>query len=150
MNEPPLDSPLRRRHENCVQASIGDPRHNRNYRCNPSILIQYQHNTSREYNIIIDTGKTFRESILRWFPINRVRSVDAVLLTHGHADAIFGLDDIRSVQPLDSNTPMPVYLSKECEAVVRKVFFYLFPSPDKSPSESLPLISHSLSRSLSL
>jgi phosphoribosyl 1,2-cyclic phosphodiesterase len=144
MQEPPVGSRFRRNHEISLKASIGDPRHNPNYRCNPSILIQYQLNTSQEFNIVIDTGKTFREAILRWFPLNKVRSVDAVLLTHGHADAIFGLDDIRSVQPINTKTPMPVYLSKECEQIVRKVFFYLFPSPDKNPSESMPLPSSSL------
>lgn len=128
----PLDSRYLKNYEISRKAAIGDPRDNRNYRCNPSILIQYNHLTNDETNIIIDTGKTFRESIIRWFPSNNVKSVDAVILTHGHADAIFGLDDIRSVQPLNSTKPMPVYLSKECEIAVRKVFFYLFPSETDS------------------
>jgi phosphoribosyl 1,2-cyclic phosphodiesterase len=123
------------------KAAFGDPRFNKNYRCNPSILIQYHHQTSEETNILIDAGKTFRESIIRWFPVNHVRSIDAVILTHGHADAILGLDDIRSVQPLNSKKPMPVYLTKECEQVVRKVFFYLFPN-ENSSGLSLPLVLH--------
>lgn len=76
-------------------------------------------------------GKTFREGIIRWFPKNDIKSVDAVILTHGHADAIFGLDDLRSVQMPKIKTP--VYLTDECLQIVRNVFFYLFPtiSPNK-------------------
>jgi phosphoribosyl 1,2-cyclic phosphodiesterase len=104
----------------------GDPAFNKNYRCNPSLLIQFQREGS-ERNVIIDCGKTFRESILRWFPRYKVRSVDAIVLTHGHADAIFGLDDVRSVQPRNIKAPMDVYLSPECLKVVSYTFPYLFP-----------------------
>jgi phosphoribosyl 1,2-cyclic phosphodiesterase len=125
-------------YDNSQKAAIGDPRFNKNYRCNPSILIQYRHQTTEETNVVIDAGKTFRESIIRWFPMNKVRSIDAVILTHGHADAILGLDDIRSVQPMNSTKPMPVYLTKECEQVVRKVFFYLFPNQNSDSGFSPP------------
>ena len=106
-----------------LKGAEGDPRNNKNYRCNPSLLIQCR---EQNKNIIIDAGKTFRESILRWFPKYEVSSVDAIILTHGHADAIFGLDDIRSVQ---SKTPQPmsVHLSKECFRVVSYTFPYLLP-----------------------
>ena len=111
-----------------LKGSEGDPRNNKNYRCNPSILIQCR---EQKKNIIIDTGKTFRESILRWFPKYEVSSVDAIILTHGHADAIFGLDDVRSVQ---SKTPQPmsVHLSQECLRVVSYTFPYLMPPPPVS------------------
>lgn len=115
-----------------LKASEGDPRYNKNYRCNPSLLIQH-----KDKNIIIDVGKTFRESIIRWIPKYKVRSVDAVVLTHGHADAIFGLDDVRSVQ---SRTPEPmnVHLSKECLHVVSYTFPYLMPPPPVSMTASGP------------
>lgn len=108
------------------KAAVGNPVNNKNYRCNPSLLVSYCNN-NRTTNIVFDAGKTFREAILRWFPRHGVASVDAVVLTHGHADAIFGLDDIRSVQRPDLPA-MPVYLSPECYSVVQKVFFYMFPA----------------------
>ena len=48
----------------------------------------------------IDVGKTFRENAIRWYPKHGVTKLDAVLLTHGHADAILGLDDLRGLQVL--------------------------------------------------
>lgn len=41
------------------KAAVGDPRNNKNYRCNPSILVQHNHDTPQSKNIIIDMGTTF-------------------------------------------------------------------------------------------
>lgn len=112
-------------HRTSLMAAAGDPAHNKNYRCNPSILIRYRGGAEAEKNILVDVGKTFRESIIRWFPRHEVSSVDAVLLSHGHADAILGLDDIRGVQDRFIVEPLNVYLSKDCMDVVRKMLYYL-------------------------
>jgi phosphoribosyl 1,2-cyclic phosphodiesterase len=48
--------------------------------------------------VLIDCGKTFREVILNLFPKHGLREVGALLLTHGHADAILGMDDLRDLQ----------------------------------------------------
>ena len=45
----------------------------------------------RERVVLIDTGPDFREQALR----NKLTRVDAVFYTHGHADHILGLDDLR-------------------------------------------------------
>src|SRR3546814_640531 len=42
----------------------------------------------------------------------QIASIDACVLTHGHADAIFGLDDLRGVQPPPTNDSLPIYLSQ--------------------------------------
>ncbi|THH11772.1 hypothetical protein EW145_g440 [Phellinidium pouzarii] len=47
------------------------------------------------WTIVIDVGKTFLASALEWFPKYGLRKIDAVLLTHAHADAMNGLDDLR-------------------------------------------------------
>lgn len=48
--------------------------------------------------VLIDCGKTFREVILNLFPKHGLKEVSALLLTHGHADAILGMDDLRDLQ----------------------------------------------------
>ena len=143
----------------------GDPRFNRNYRNNPSLVIsltqnhqmtqqqqQQQHEQRAEEdeetsistkNIIIDVGKTFREASLRWFPIHSIQSLDAVILTHEHADASFGLDDIRGYQKFDLASlkdfeinkanrpiqiPMHVFLSQPCLSDLASRFTWLFPN----------------------
>lgn len=87
----------------------GNPKDNRDYRNNPSLLVSYcqennddddnsndQHQTCQ--NVVIDVGKTFREGALRWFPEYGISSLDAIVLTHHHMDAVGGLDDVRGFQ----------------------------------------------------
>ncbi|KAE8892690.1 hypothetical protein PF005_g10109 [Phytophthora fragariae] len=69
----------------------------RNRRLNPSLLIR---NLQANTNVLVDCGKTFREAALRIFPKIGVSAVHSVVLTHDHADACLGLDDLREVQPL--------------------------------------------------
>jgi hypothetical protein len=47
--------------------------------------------------ILIDCGKTFYESMIEWFPVYGITHLDGVILTHGHADAVFGIDDLRGL-----------------------------------------------------
>lgn len=61
----------------------GDPKRNKDYRNNPSLLINHYENGESK-NIIIDVGKTFREGALRWMPIHDIDSLDAIILTHHH------------------------------------------------------------------
>lgn len=53
---------------------------------------------SDTWNILIDCGKTFRAAYFEQLITRKVRSIDALLLTHEHADAIQGLDDLRDLQ----------------------------------------------------
>ena len=46
-------------------------------------------------------GKTFRETAIRWILERGIDgSIDAILLTHEHVDAVAGLDDVRGIQKL--------------------------------------------------
>src|SRR5438046_2775601 len=65
-----------------------DPR-NRRRRC--SLLVETQSRT-----ILIDTAPDLREQLID----ARVSRLDAVLLTHAHADHLHGIDDLRAVNRL--------------------------------------------------
>ncbi|CAG8505065.1 7799_t:CDS:10 [Dentiscutata heterogama] len=67
-----------------------------NVRRNTSLLIRVNHEDGRVRNIVIDCGKTFYVSALKWWPHYGLRQIDALILTHPHADAINGLDDLRA------------------------------------------------------
>mmetsp|Transcript_10436 Transcript_10436/g.18792 ORF Transcript_10436/g.18792 Transcript_10436/m.18792 type:complete len:355 (-) Transcript_10436:9-1073(-) len=127
----------------CVVSQLamrGSPDRNRNYRGNPALLIQHRSATGRLSNIQIDVGKTFRESTLRWYPRFGVDHLEAVIITHDHADAFMGLDDLRTVQQLPRETkigemafarevipPLPVFVSERHMSKVQSTFPYLVP-----------------------
>lgn len=123
-----------------MQSMKGQPDCNRNYRGNPGLLIQYAAADGEARNIQIDAGKTYREHLLRWYPRFGVRWVDAVIITHDHADATLGMDDLRSVQQLPhSSKPgnafaamqetvaMPVFVPSRHMPRIRQLFPYLMP-----------------------
>ncbi|KAH0855955.1 hypothetical protein HID58_084216, partial [Brassica napus] len=114
----------------CSQSLSLLPHLNPNYRCNTSLLIDYccEEENGRHYYIIIDVGKSFREQVLRWFTFYKIPRIDSIILTHEHADAIHGLDDIRSFQPRGSATdtnPLPVFLSQFTMESISTRFPYL-------------------------
>ena len=104
---------------------IERPNNSRNLRNNPSALLSLApRGGGAPRHVMIDAGKTMRASVSRWFPLLRVRDLSAVILTHPHADAMLGLDDLRDIAP---RRLLPVYLSRECLEVVRRSFAYLVP-----------------------
>eukprot|EP00730_Choanoeca_flexa_P016277 TRINITY_DN7659_c0_g1_i2.p1 TRINITY_DN7659_c0_g1~~TRINITY_DN7659_c0_g1_i2.p1 ORF type:complete len:396 (+),score=71.46 TRINITY_DN7659_c0_g1_i2:41-1228(+) len=122
--------------------------HSKNRRNNPSLLIQYKADEHAETeNIIIDCGKTFREQIYRFFPKFGVKSLRGVILTHDHADAVLGLDDLRDVQHyqhvIDPETgaitwqvdkPMQVFCSDQTFNRMATAFPYLTTGVSSPPA----------------
>ncbi|KAE8790979.1 hypothetical protein D1007_34626 [Hordeum vulgare] len=96
---------------------------NRNRRRNTSILLRHV-TPSRTSNILIDAGKFFYHSALQWFPAFGLREIDAVIITHSHADAIGGLDCLRdwtnNVQP-----SIPIYVAPRDYEVMKMTHHYL-------------------------
>ncbi|EPQ29119.1 uncharacterized protein PFL1_03407 [Pseudozyma flocculosa PF-1] len=100
----------------------------RNHRgCTSVALVgRHSHDDDDGSTILIDCGKTFYSSALVHFPRNGIRRLKAVLLTHAHADAILGLDDLRAwtmgsvVQPF-----VDIYLTEQCMQTVQGMFPYL-------------------------
>ena len=92
-------------------------------RLRPSILL-----SRNGQNVVIDTTPDFRAQALT----ARLDHLEAVLLTHGHADHIQGFDDIRPFN-IRQRIAMPVYGSQETFRVIRRAFSYVF---DTKPSLS--------------
>ncbi|XP_062184366.1 putative hydrolase C777.06c [Phragmites australis] len=112
----------------CSTALSLPPDRNPNYRLNTSLLIDYCHNDGTHKYTLIDVGKTFREQVLRWFVHHKVPSVDAIILTHDHADAILGLDDIWVVQPSNGENDadqIPIFLTQFTMDSIAARFPYL-------------------------
>lgn len=81
---------------------------------------------THDSTILIDCGKTFYSNAIVHFPRNGIRSIRAVLLTHAHADAILGLDDLRAwTMGGVIQRYVDIYLTQECMTVVEGMFPYL-------------------------
>ena len=95
-----------------------------NRRRNTSILIQRQLADGQTNNIVIDAGKFFYEAAIQWFPKFKVECIDALVITHAHADAIGGLDDLRDWTN-NTQESLPIYLRDADYKQVQSLFYYL-------------------------
>jgi phosphoribosyl 1,2-cyclic phosphate phosphodiesterase len=103
-------------------------------RLRPSVLLTWREDSSgaepppgADRAVIIDTGPDFREQALR----AQLKRVDAVFYTHGHADHVLGMDDLRPLSFVASREsgPIPLYAAPETIAILKKIFDYTF-APD--------------------
>ena len=79
---------------------------------------------SNKTSLLIDCGPDIRSQLSR----NRVRSIDAVLITHEHGDHYMGMDELfayRRNMPRDRFRPIPVYVTERSWDVIRFRFEYL-------------------------
>lgn len=78
---------------------------------------------------VIDTTPDFRLQALR----AGLDRLDAVLLTHGHADHIMGFDDIRPYN-LRQQVALPVFANAETIRTIQRAFAYIFDGKPKLSS----------------
>ncbi|KAG1149234.1 hypothetical protein G6F37_004361 [Rhizopus arrhizus] len=105
----------------------------KNNRKNTSMVVRFRKHKdppgARLRNVLIDCGKTFYTSAITILPQYGIRELDGVILTHGHADACYGLDDLRGWTLNSSIQPhINLYLSSECMEVVARTFPFLVDS----------------------
>ncbi len=95
-----------------------------NRRRNTSLLIQRHLENGRTSNVVIDAGKFFYDSAIEWFPKFEVHTIDALVITHAHADAIGGFDSLRDWTN-HSQESLPIYLRDIDYREVESLFYYL-------------------------
>jgi phosphoribosyl 1,2-cyclic phosphate phosphodiesterase len=98
----------------CAVCRSTDPR---DKRLRPSVLVE----TADGLCLLIDSGPDLRAQALAF----GIRRVDALLFTHGHADHILGLDEIRRFNTLQGSA-MPGFADDITVSEIRKVFAYAF------------------------
>lgn len=102
-------------------------------RLRPSILL-----SRNGHNVVIDTTPDFRQQAMR----AGLERLDAILLTHGHADHVLGFDDIRPYN-IRQRAALPVYGNEETFQIIRRIFAYVFddkPTLSTVPSVTLNVI----------
>jgi len=79
------------------------------------------HIATENNSFIVDAGPDFRQQVLR----ERIRTLDALLMTHQHKDHTAGLDDVRAFNYLQQKH-LPVYGRQEVLDQLKQEFAYAF------------------------
>lgn len=82
--------------------------------------------------VLVDAPPELRLQLVR----EKVSRLDAILITHSHADHIMGLDDVRRFNELQKG-PIALYAQESVLKDVERVFRYAFAPPDQ-PGGGLP------------
>jgi len=98
-----------------------DPANPKNRRRRCALLIEQRAVDGARTSVLVDAGADLREQLLA----SEVRSLEAVLLTHAHADHIFGLDDLRQLA-LRLRRGIAVHMDEATSATVMRSFGYCF------------------------
>jgi phosphoribosyl 1,2-cyclic phosphate phosphodiesterase len=101
----------------CAVCRSDDP-HDRRMR--PSIYLEVDGGPS----ILVDTSTDLRQQALTF----GVRRVDAILMTHNHADHVMGMDEVRRFNVLRGG-PIPVFASSQTGRELKRIFQYVFEPP---------------------
>jgi phosphoribosyl 1,2-cyclic phosphate phosphodiesterase len=97
---------------------------NRRRRC--SILVE-QTGPEGVTRVLVDTSPDLREQLID----ARVTHLDAILMTHGHADHTNGIDDVRPLV-LHMRRKLDILMDEPTSRVVKRAFGYIFDTPDGS------------------
>lgn len=105
-----------------------DPLEPRNRRTRCSMLAR-RRGPNGETNVLIDTSPDLRMQTLA----AGLKSVDAVLYTHDHADQTHGIDDLR-VFAMRARKRIPAWMDAETRAALYDRFRYIFENVEGYPA----------------
>jgi len=114
----------------CETCLSDDPR---DKRLRVSVLVEHD-----DHTVLVDTSTDFRQQALR----HKIKHLDAVLITHCHADHIFGLDDVR---PLNfRHGALPLMTDERAWRDVRRIFKYVFEPPPQFGGGLPQIVAHTI------
>jgi len=125
----------------CEVCRSTDPRDRRD---RPSVLIRYDDPDARideshtVFNpaqagvrqVLIDASPEMRQQTMR----EQISRIDGLVLTHAHADHVFGIDDLRRFNAT-MDAPVEVYAEPAVIEQLKKMFMYIF-EPHKNINKS--------------
>jgi phosphoribosyl 1,2-cyclic phosphate phosphodiesterase len=97
----------------CATCRSEDP-HDKRLRA--SLLLQ-----TEETTLLFDAGPDFRQQMLR----EKVKKLDAIILTHEHKDHIAGMDDVRAFN-YKSQDAIDIYAEERVQEAIKREFSYVF------------------------
>lgn len=105
-----------------------DPAEPRNYRTRCSLMVRRK-GEGPQTTLVVDTSPDFRGQAAA----NGMKRLDAVLLTHDHADQTHGLDDVRAFA-LNQRARIPTWMDEDTCASLLNKFRYIFQSEGGYPA----------------
>jgi len=134
-----VQPPEQRNCPTCTSSQTQEGRKNARRNTGAIVRVRAKDGEQEMLTIVIDVGKTFMASALQWFPKYNLRRIDAVLITHAHADAVNGLDDLRGWTLRNAIQPhIDVYLTSQTFTEVSRSFPYLVDKAFGSGGGDLP------------
>lgn len=101
---------------------VCDPDEPKNQRSRCSLLVRRKgEGPERETTVLVDASPELRQQTAR----AGVKRLDAVLLTHDHADQVHGLDDVRAFF-LRQQARIPCWMDAATDATMMRRFDYVF------------------------
>lgn len=116
---------------------VCDPNNPKNRRRRASLLIEQFGPMGEKTTVVIDTGPDFRDQMIS----ARVKYIDAVIYTHGHADHIHGIGDLRAFA-MAHRKRVQIYSDPLALKTLEGSFSYCFKSP--KGSDYPPVAEHNM------